>query len=119
VLAIGQQRWHSPHRANATFEALAVSTGGPKHPNEMLTRLPIDFLASVLAVQRLCPDRTGLLSRQAVYGNVLRQATFFAGGHGLGRPDGTASQATRVQFVPPLCDISRSQRKMATALEGW
>ena len=119
MLVIGQQRCHSPHRANATFEALAVSPGGPKHPNDMLARLPIDFLASVLVVQRLCPDRTGLLSKLAVYGNVLRPATFFPDEHRLGRPDGTASQATRVQFVPPLCDISRSLRKMATALERW
>jgi hypothetical protein len=126
VLAIGQQGCHSPHRANVTFEAPAVSPGGPKPVNDMQAGLPIDFPASVLVVQRHCPHWPGLLSRatalmvkQTVYGNVLRPATFFCDGHRLVRPDGTASQATRVQFAGPLCDISRSLRTMATALGGW
>jgi hypothetical protein len=126
VLAIGQQGGHSPHRAIVTFEALAVSPGGAKRPNEMLARLPIDFPASVLLVQRPCPDRPSLLSRrtvlmvkQTVHGNALRLAKFFPERHRLVRPDGTASQATRVQFARPLCDISSALRTMATALGGW
>jgi hypothetical protein len=126
VQAIGQQWCHSPHRANVTFDALAVSPGGPKHPNDMLARLPIDFPASVLVVQRLCPDRPGLVSRrtalmvkQTVYGNLLRPATFFPDGHQLVRPDETASQASGAQFVRQFRNISRSLRTMATSLGGW
>lgn len=129
MLAIGQQGCHTSHRANVTFEAPAVSPGGPKPVIDMQSGLPIDFPASVLVVQRLCPDRPSLLSlgtalmvKQTVHGNVLRLVTFFTpvpDRHRLVRPDGTASQATRVQFVRLLCDISSALRTMATALGGW
>jgi hypothetical protein len=94
------------------------------HASDMLARLPIDFPASVLVNQRLWPNRPSVLSRrtalmikQTVYGNVLRPATFFPDCR-LVRPDATASQAPRVQFVRLLCDISRALRTMATALGG-
>ena len=60
--------------------------------------------------------------KQTVDGDVFRPATFFTpvpDRHLLVRPDGTVSQATRVQFVRPLCDISRALRTMAAALGGW
>jgi hypothetical protein len=97
VTAIEQQWRSSPHCANVTFEAMVVVfPGGPRALNDMPTGLPTDFPASVLVVQRLCPDR-----------------------HLLVRPDATASQATRVQFLRPLCDISRALRTMAATLGGW
>ncbi len=126
MLAIGQQGCQSPHRAIVTFEAPAVSPGGPKPVIDMQSGLPIDFPAAVPIVQRHCPERPGLLSRhtalmvkQTLYGKVSPPATFFPDGHRFVRPDGTTSQATRVRFAGPLCDISRSLRTMATALGGW
>jgi hypothetical protein len=87
-----------------------VSPGGPKALNAMLAGLPTDSPASVLVVPRLCPDRPSL------------PATFstpVADRHLLVRPDATVSQAKRVRFVRPLCDISRALRTMAAALGGW
>ena len=134
MTAIEQQGCSSPHRANVTFEAMAVSPGCPKTRNHRLAGLPTDFPASVLVVPRLCPDRpslpapmricrTALLVKQTVDGDVLRPATCFTpvpDRHLRARPDGTVSRrATRVQFVRPLCDISRVLRTMAAALGGW
>ena len=93
--AIEQQGCSSPHRANVTFEAMAVSSGGSKTVNSMLARLPTDFPASATFFTPI-PDR-----------------------HPLASPDGTVSQATRVRFVRPLCDLSRTLRTMAVALGGW
>ena len=131
MTAIEQQGCSSPHRANVTFEA--VSPGGPKAPNEMVARLPTDFPASVLVVQRRCPDRPSLPAailschaahtvKQTVDRDVLRPATFFTpvpDRHLLVRPDATVSQATRVQFERPLYDFAFALRTMAGALGGW
>ncbi len=46
LLAIGQQGCQSPHRAIVTFEAPAVSPGGPKPVIDMQSGLPIDFPAA-------------------------------------------------------------------------
>ena len=133
MTAIEQQPCSLPHRANVTFEAVAVSPGGPKALNHMLAGLPTDFLPSVLVVPRLCPGRaslsapirscpTALIVKQTVDGGALRPAICFApvpDRHLLARPDGTVSPATRVHFVPPLCDISRALRTIAAALGGW
>jgi two-component system chemotaxis response regulator CheB len=133
VTAIEQQGRSSPHRANVTFEVAAVSPGGPKAQNNILAGLPTDFPASVLVVSRLCPDppslpaailsrHTALMVKQTVDGDALRPATFFTpvpNRHLLVRPDETVALATRVQFVRPLCDISRALRTMAAAWGGW
>jgi hypothetical protein len=98
VTAIEQQWCSSPHRANVTSDAVAMAVfpAGPKALNTMRAGLPTDFPASVLVVPRLCLDR-----------------------HLLARPDATVSQATRVQFVRPLCDISRALWTVAATLGGW
>jgi two-component system chemotaxis response regulator CheB len=100
-----EQRWcRSRHRPNIAFDvvALEASPGGPK------AGLPTDFPASVLVVQRLCPDqpslladilsrRTALMVKQTVNGNVLRPATVFTpvpDRHLLVRPTRAVSHAT-------------------------
>ena len=55
-------------------------------------------------------------------GDVLRPATVFtpvSDQHPLVRPDGTVSQAQRVQFVRPLYDFAFALRTLAGALGGW
>jgi two-component system chemotaxis response regulator CheB len=131
VTAIEQQRCSSPHRANVTFKAMVVAVfpGGPKALND----IPTDFPASVLVVQRLAPDRpslpaatlscrTALTVKQTVERDAFRPATFFTPVpelHLLVRPAATMSQATRIQFLRPLCDIPRALRPMAATLGGW
>jgi two-component system chemotaxis response regulator CheB len=125
-----EQRWcRSRHRPNIAFDvvALEASPGGPK------AGLPTDFPASVLVVQRLCPDqpspladilsrRTALMVEQTVDGDVLRPATVLTPvpeRHLPVRPDGTVSQAPRIQSVRPLYDVAFALRTLAGRLGGW
>ena len=62
------------------------------------------------------------MARQTVDGDVLRPATVFTpvpDRHLPVRPDGTVSQAPRVQFVRPLYDFAFALRTLAGALGGW
>ncbi|HKI38311.1 MAG TPA: chemotaxis protein CheB [Gemmataceae bacterium] len=133
--ATEQQRGRSRHRPNSAFDvmALAASAGGLKARSYLLTGLPTDFPASVLVVQRLCHDqpslladilsrRTALMAKQTVDGDVLPTANVFTpvpDRHPLVRPDGTVSQAPRVQFVRPLYDSAFALGTLPGALGGW
>jgi chemotaxis response regulator CheB len=118
-----KQRGRSQHRPNIAFDVVAVvaSPGGPKALNCILAGLPTDFTASVLVVQRLCLDQqprlladilsrhTALMVTQTVKEDLLRPANVFTSvsdRHLQIRPDGTVSQAPRVQFVRPLYDFA-------------
>ena len=130
-----EQQRESWHRPNSAFDviALAASAGGLKARSYLLAGLPTDFPASVLVVQRLCPDhpslladilsrRTALMVKQTMNGDVLRPATVFTpipDRYPLVRPDRTGSQATRVQFVRPLSDSAFALRTLAGRLGEW
>ena len=133
--ATEQQRGRSRRRPNSAFDAmtLAASAGGLKGRSYILAGLPTDFPASVLAVQRLCPDQPSLLAdilsrrralmvKQTMAGDVLRPATVFppvSDRRPVVRPDGAVSQATRVPFVRPLSDFAFALRTLAGKLGGW
>jgi two-component system chemotaxis response regulator CheB len=112
--------------------ALAASLVRPKVLKCILAGLPTDFPPSVV-VQRLCPDQpslladilsrlTALMVKQTEGGHLLRPANVFTPGldrHLRVRPDGTVSQAPRVQYVGPLYDFACALRTLAGALRGW
>jgi two-component system chemotaxis response regulator CheB len=132
VNATEQQRGPSRHRPNIGFDvaAVAASPAGPKDLDCILAGLPADFPASVLVVQRLCPDQpslladilsrlTALMVTQTVNEDLLRPANVLPpvpDRHLLVRPGGTASQAPRVPFVRPLYDFAFALRSLAGAL---
>ena len=135
MTATEQQRGRSRRRPNSAFDGktLAASAGGLTARSYILAGLPTDFPASVLVVQRFCPDqpsllagilsrRTALMVNQTINGNVLRPAAVFtpvSDRRPLVRPDETVSQAQRVQFVRPLYDFAFALRTLAGALGGW
>jgi len=135
VNATQQQRGPSRHRPKIAFDVvtLAASPGRSKALNWDLAGLPTDFPASVVVVQLLCSDQlsfladilnrhTALMVKQTVDGDVLRLANVFTpvpDRHLLLRPDGTVSQAPRVQFVRPLYEFAFALRTMAGALGRW
>ena len=132
-MSASERQWGRPrHHPNIAFD-VAASLGGLKAQSYILAGLPTDFPASALVVQHLCQKqpcllidirgrRTALMAKQTVDGDVLRPANGFTpvpDRHLLVRPDGSVSQAPRVQFVRPLYDFAFALRTLLGALGGW
>jgi len=101
--------------------ALASSAGGLKALIEILSALPADFPAAIVAVQHLDPHhrslmdrilgrRTDLVVKQAEEKDAVRPGTFLIAPpnrHLLVNPDGTVSlsEAKLVHFLRPSADL--------------